>query len=344
MKAIITGSLCLMKFSLCYILLLAYHSSAKLTYRDVSNILYSRDSTSDLGIQEAYTNSYESLAASSESLAASSESLSGSNLSLNDLYGSAESLACEGEPHDKTFFGDVLSGGISADDISKEDLFRVEQGYEEILNDVLKNKFQKKISISGNSLFQDDQSWRGDFRRNYSETSLDRDMESFKNEKSREGLNIDSEEPRRSTHGVNAPQGEEKYVNLQEHLEGQRNHQRNNVNIKLSRNYGQADMYNVRKNSFFTKSIYYLSFGPTVTVLLIILIQLSNPWIGWPLLVCSTVLLSALTYAMRSNKTQCERIFRKWRKKLNKVKKGGWTIRRFLNKVDKFLFDVLDGF
>ncbi|KMZ80051.1 hypothetical protein PVIIG_01831 [Plasmodium vivax India VII] len=44
-------------------------------------------------------------------------------------------------------------------------------------------------------------------------------MGSYKNKSYRHRLDIDSEPPRRSIHGGNAPQGEKKYVDFRELLE-----------------------------------------------------------------------------------------------------------------------------
>ncbi|GAB64885.1 hypothetical protein PCYB_032960 [Plasmodium cynomolgi strain B] len=353
------GSLCLRKIFLCSIFVLVYLSSAKCAYRDGSDILYSEDSTYDLAINEASTNSYESLAASiesltasseslaagSESLAASSESLTGSsesltassesltasseslaagsesltessesiasiNESLNDFYGSEELISCEGEPNKKRFIGDVLRDGISEDDLLREDLFHVQEGSEEMLNDVLKNHSQKDLSTSENSLFEDDQSLKSGFRKNCSETSLDSYMGSFKNGRSRHGLDIDSDPHRRPTHGGNEPQGEEKSVNFKEHLGRQRNQQRNSVNIKLKNFYGEEKMYNSKKNRFIIKFMYYLPFVPIVAVIIILMILLlTTPKIGLTFLLCSPAVIAAFIYVMYSNRKQFKRTF-----------------------------------
>ncbi|KMZ80050.1 hypothetical protein PVIIG_01830 [Plasmodium vivax India VII] len=91
---------------------------------------------------DASTNSCESLSACSESLGASRESLTESNESLNEFYSGEESIACEDEPNKKTFMGDELRSEISEDNLPREDLFHVEEGYEEMLNDSLKYNFQ----------------------------------------------------------------------------------------------------------------------------------------------------------------------------------------------------------
>nr|ARU77422.1 rbsa [Plasmodium vivax] len=298
------------------------------------------------GSNESLTESRESLEASRESLRASRESLAASRESLNDFCGSEESVACEGEPNEKTFMGDVLSGGECENSLSREDLFHIEVGSEESLDDASKYNFQKDLSTSDNSSFEDDQSLKRGLKRNSSVSSLDSDMGSYKNGRSRDRLDIYSDLPRRLIHGDNAPQEKEKCLDFKELLERERNnHQRNSVNIKLKNIYGEEQLYNVKKDSFIVKLIYYLPFGPIVTMIMIGFILLwSTPSTGFIFIGCSSIILPALLYAMHSNKKQFERVFGKGRKKPMKVKKGGGKISRFFKEVDKFLFDDLDGY